>query len=205
DPYHTYCQPGDVIVGGIITLAIFLHPTPEFSKVPSSPLIEDLIPSLFQHALGVAVPVPARKSRKGSPFVAMIAFLALMGRFQRRREIRSQQNMEQHDLIPKKTLDVGYDYMKDILKRSLIYISDGIVGGIVTLAAFLHATPEFSKVPPPPLSEELMLPSVILKSQPVSICTGSCHPGSSKKMKEGQPFCCYDCIPCPDGKISEKE
>ncbi|XP_029139646.1 vomeronasal type-2 receptor 26-like [Protobothrops mucrosquamatus] len=43
------------------------------------------------------------------------------------------------------------------------------------------------------------------QSQPVSVCTESCHPGSSKKMKEGEPFCCYDCIPCPDGKISEKE
>ncbi|XP_039201788.1 vomeronasal type-2 receptor 26-like [Crotalus tigris] len=43
------------------------------------------------------------------------------------------------------------------------------------------------------------------QSQPVSICTESCRPGSSKKIKEGQPFCCYDCIPCPDGKISEKE
>ncbi|KAM3823739.1 vomeronasal type-2 receptor 26-like [Vipera latastei] len=46
---------------------------------------------------------------------------------------------------------------------------------------------------------------VILISQPVSICTESCRPGTSKKIKEGQPFCCYDCIPCPDGKISEKE
>ncbi|XP_032092120.1 vomeronasal type-2 receptor 26-like [Thamnophis elegans] len=43
------------------------------------------------------------------------------------------------------------------------------------------------------------------RSQPVSICTGNCQPGSSKKIKEGQPFCCYDCIPCPDGKVSEKE
>ncbi|KAM3823738.1 vomeronasal type-2 receptor 26-like [Vipera latastei] len=43
------------------------------------------------------------------------------------------------------------------------------------------------------------------RSQPVSVCTGSCRPGSSKKIKEGEPFCCYDCIPCPDGKISEKE
>ncbi|XP_044273036.1 vomeronasal type-2 receptor 26-like [Varanus komodoensis] len=40
------------------------------------------------------------------------------------------------------------------------------------------------------------------QAQPVSICSESCHPGSSKKVKEGQPFCCYDCIPCPEGKIS---
>ncbi|KAM6449047.1 vomeronasal type-2 receptor 26-like [Liasis olivaceus] len=43
------------------------------------------------------------------------------------------------------------------------------------------------------------------QSQPVSVCSESCHPGSSKKMKEGEPFCCYDCIPCPNGKISEEE
>ncbi|XP_034992580.2 vomeronasal type-2 receptor 26-like [Zootoca vivipara] len=43
------------------------------------------------------------------------------------------------------------------------------------------------------------------QTQPLSLCTWSCHPGSSKKVKEGEPFCCYDCIPCPKGKISEKE
>ncbi|XP_063158527.1 vomeronasal type-2 receptor 26-like [Candoia aspera] len=43
------------------------------------------------------------------------------------------------------------------------------------------------------------------QSQPLSICSESCRPGSSKKGKEGEPFCCYDCILCPDGKISEKE
>ncbi|KAM6451771.1 vomeronasal type-2 receptor 26-like [Liasis olivaceus] len=48
-------------------------------------------------------------------------------------------------------------------------------------------------------------PSWFNQSQPLSVCSESCHPGSSKKVKEGEPFCCYDCIPCPDGKISEKE
>ncbi|XP_029139649.1 vomeronasal type-2 receptor 26-like [Protobothrops mucrosquamatus] len=43
------------------------------------------------------------------------------------------------------------------------------------------------------------------QSQPLSVCSDICRPGSSKKVKEGEPFCCYDCIPCPEGKISEKE
>ncbi|XP_033024320.1 vomeronasal type-2 receptor 26-like [Lacerta agilis] len=42
------------------------------------------------------------------------------------------------------------------------------------------------------------------KVQPLSLCTESCHPGSSKQLKEGEPFCCYDCIPCPEGKIADQ-
>ncbi|XP_066486355.1 vomeronasal type-2 receptor 26-like [Tiliqua scincoides] len=41
--------------------------------------------------------------------------------------------------------------------------------------------------------------------QPLSLCNDHCHPGSSKKVKEGEPFCCYDCIKCPEGKISDQE
>ncbi|XP_060137218.1 vomeronasal type-2 receptor 26-like [Zootoca vivipara] len=41
--------------------------------------------------------------------------------------------------------------------------------------------------------------------RPLSVCTENCHAGSRKKVKEGEPFCCYDCIPCPEGKISNQE
>ncbi|XP_053216954.1 vomeronasal type-2 receptor 26-like [Podarcis raffonei] len=41
--------------------------------------------------------------------------------------------------------------------------------------------------------------------QPLSVCTESCLPGSSKKVEEGQPPCCYNCIPCPEGKIANQE
>ncbi|XP_077171520.1 vomeronasal type-2 receptor 26-like [Paroedura picta] len=40
---------------------------------------------------------------------------------------------------------------------------------------------------------------------PVSICNDHCKPGYSRKKKEGEKFCCYDCAPCPDGKISNQE
>ncbi|XP_062992880.1 vomeronasal type-2 receptor 116-like [Elgaria multicarinata webbii] len=43
------------------------------------------------------------------------------------------------------------------------------------------------------------------QTRPLSVCTESCHPGSSKRVKEGEPYCCYDCILCPDGKISNQD
>ncbi|XP_024132794.2 extracellular calcium-sensing receptor, partial [Oryzias melastigma] len=37
---------------------------------------------------------------------------------------------------------------------------------------------------------------------PVSVCTDSCPPGTHKVLQKGKPICCYDCIPCPEGEIS---
>ncbi|XP_032092278.1 vomeronasal type-2 receptor 26-like [Thamnophis elegans] len=38
--------------------------------------------------------------------------------------------------------------------------------------------------------------------QPRSLCNKPCRKGHSKTKKEGKPFCCYDCFPCPEGKVS---
>ncbi|XP_013925553.1 PREDICTED: vomeronasal type-2 receptor 26-like [Thamnophis sirtalis] len=37
---------------------------------------------------------------------------------------------------------------------------------------------------------------------PLSLCNSICPSGCHKKKKEGEPFCCYDCVRCSEGKVS---
>ncbi|KAK2847372.1 hypothetical protein Q5P01_010371 [Channa striata] len=39
---------------------------------------------------------------------------------------------------------------------------------------------------------------------PVSVCSDSCPPGTHKVLQKGKPTCCYDCILCPEGEISNE-
>ncbi|XP_060542404.1 vomeronasal type-2 receptor 26-like [Pantherophis guttatus] len=43
------------------------------------------------------------------------------------------------------------------------------------------------------------------KSLPQSKCVENCHPGFFKQARKGEPVCCYDCVPCPEGTISTQE
>ncbi|XP_025029838.1 vomeronasal type-2 receptor 26-like [Python bivittatus] len=51
--------------------------------------------------------------------------------------------------------------------------------------------------------DAIVWPREFNQSQPLSLCNDNCHPGYSKSKIEGKPFCCYDCVACPDGKISK--
>ncbi|XP_058038479.1 vomeronasal type-2 receptor 26-like [Ahaetulla prasina] len=51
----------------------------------------------------------------------------------------------------------------------------------------------------------IVWPVRLTQGYPLSLCNDNCQEGYSKTKKEGKPFCCYDCFPCPEGKISNHE
>ncbi|XP_078524869.1 vomeronasal type-2 receptor 26-like [Lissotriton helveticus] len=43
-----------------------------------------------------------------------------------------------------------------------------------------------------------------IKKVPISVCSPSCSPGFRKLALEGEPVCCFECIRCPQGEISNQ-
>uniref|UniRef100_H9GFF1 G-protein coupled receptors family 3 profile domain-containing protein n=1 Tax=Anolis carolinensis TaxID=28377 RepID=H9GFF1_ANOCA len=51
---------------------------------------------------------------------------------------------------------------------------------------------------------DITWPNMVNQEWPLSLCSDNCHAGYSKIKVEGKSFCCYDCLPCPEGKISNQ-
>ncbi|XP_067363805.1 extracellular calcium-sensing receptor-like [Channa argus] len=54
------------------------------------------------------------------------------------------------------------------------------------------------------LDEDKIFWNFLSKKPPRSVCSESCPPGTRMAGKKGEPVCCFDCIPCSEGKISNK-
>ncbi|KAM6931816.1 extracellular calcium-sensing receptor-like [Lycodopsis pacificus] len=54
------------------------------------------------------------------------------------------------------------------------------------------------------LNESAIQWSIGSNQVPVSVCTESCPPGTRKANRKGGPLCCFDCIQCAEGEISNQ-
>ncbi|XP_031747640.1 vomeronasal type-2 receptor 26 [Xenopus tropicalis] len=54
------------------------------------------------------------------------------------------------------------------------------------------------------MNESLIRWSTAFNQTPQSACSETCTTGYRKTPKAGYPACCYDCIPCPEGAISNQ-
>ncbi|XP_077171473.1 vomeronasal type-2 receptor 26-like [Paroedura picta] len=52
--------------------------------------------------------------------------------------------------------------------------------------------------------DQIVWPPLFNQVLPTSVCNDHCQPGSHKKKKEGEKFCCYDCVPCQEGKFANQ-
>ncbi|XP_070810257.1 vomeronasal type-2 receptor 26-like [Pituophis catenifer annectens] len=53
-------------------------------------------------------------------------------------------------------------------------------------------------------AKEAVWPLMFNQALPLSICNKECPLGHSKIKVEGKLSCCYDCKPCPEGKIADQ-
>ncbi|XP_019200703.1 extracellular calcium-sensing receptor-like [Oreochromis niloticus] len=54
------------------------------------------------------------------------------------------------------------------------------------------------------LDEDKIFWNFISKKPPRSVCSENCPPGTHMARKKGEPKCCFDCIPCSEGKVTNK-
>ncbi|XP_034404863.1 extracellular calcium-sensing receptor-like [Cyclopterus lumpus] len=61
-----------------------------------------------------------------------------------------------------------------------------------------------------PLKEQLQIKQSTIvwtsgqSEVPASQCSSPCSPGSRQARRPGEPHCCFDCLPCADGEISNQ-
>ncbi|XP_053545376.1 extracellular calcium-sensing receptor-like [Bombina bombina] len=80
-------------------------------------------------------------------------------------------------------------------------VSHDMKGSLVKVGIFDDWGPKGEKLV---LNENVILWGEKYSQVPSSVCCKSCLPGYRKAQREGEPLCCYDCIPCSDGEISNQ-
>ncbi|XP_039182972.1 vomeronasal type-2 receptor 26-like [Crotalus tigris] len=88
----------------------------------------------------------------------------------------------------------------DLLFKSQEFVPNYKCDGQKNLVAFIGGLDFVTSSHIAEITRFFKIPQVL----PFSRCNDPCFPGDWKKGIEGDQFCCYDCVPCPEGKISNQ-
>ncbi|XP_029441466.1 vomeronasal type-2 receptor 26-like [Rhinatrema bivittatum] len=92
-------------------------------------------------------------------------------------------------------LAIGYNII------NVVYLSNGMMNNEIvgSINPYAPSGQDFT------INEKAIVwASTFTQIPPRSKCSLSCPPGYRKSTKKEKPVCCYDCIPCPEGEVSNK-
>uniref|UniRef100_A0A668RF62 G-protein coupled receptors family 3 profile domain-containing protein n=1 Tax=Oreochromis aureus TaxID=47969 RepID=A0A668RF62_OREAU len=88
----------------------------------------------------------------------------------------------------------------NFIDMSLMPIFNNVYKGVYAVAHALHNILSCNKTCNRNVQLDPFMVSFLLV--PVSVCSEKCPPGTRKVLQKGRPVCCYDCITCAEGEIS---
>ncbi|XP_030044403.1 vomeronasal type-2 receptor 26-like [Microcaecilia unicolor] len=92
-------------------------------------------------------------------------------------------------------LSTGYNII------NLIYLPNGVLHREIVGSYNPYASPGQDFI----INEKAIVwDSAFTQTPPQAKCSDSCPPGFRKLTRESEPICCFDCIPCPQGEISNQ-
>ncbi|XP_053221638.1 vomeronasal type-2 receptor 26-like [Podarcis raffonei] len=255
---HNFYQPGDLVIGGIVSQVFFLYNNLSFIEQPTQIMIDEAIsvPKNYQHILALTFAVkeinenPAILSNISLGFRILDSYYTARTTYKATLSLLSTQQMfvpnyrchNQNILITliggyiseisanvaivsasKKTPQVHHFLRRIVFNNSVgdtVCFSDNgeLVTGfdVTNWKMFPNGSVvrvKIGRLEPraPPGKQLTIYDGQIVWHQrfnqvlPLSVCNDNCNPGYSRKKKEGEKFCCYDCAPCPEGMISDKK